>query len=110
MSDYHPAPEGKDPVLWEIAQKRAGFKKHALSYVIVNGFLWAIWFLSSSHYEDVNIANLWHGNFPWPIWPTLGWGIGLAFHFSDAYVFPRANLVEREYEKLKNQKKSSTTT
>ena len=105
MSDYQPAPEGKDPVLWEIAQKRASFKKHVLSYLIVNGFLWAIWFLSSSHYDTVNIENLWHGNFPWPIWPTLGWGIGLAFHYSDAYLFPKANSVEREYEKLKNQKK-----
>ncbi|MBK6380401.1 MAG: hypothetical protein IPF72_12080 [Chitinophagaceae bacterium] len=34
----------------------------------------------------------------------IGWGIGLAFHFAGAYVFPKANSVEREYEKLKNQK------
>jgi hypothetical protein len=104
MSDYQPASEGKDPVLWEIAQKRASFKKHALSYVIVNSFLWAIWFLSSSRHVDFDITNIGHGHFPWPIWPTLGWGIGLAFHYSDAYLFPKANSVEREYEKLKNKK------
>ena len=84
MSDYQPAPEGKDPVLWEIAQKRASFKKHLVSYVIVNGFLWAIWLFTSHHYEDVNITNIRWGHFPWPVWPTLGWGIGLAFHYSDA--------------------------
>ena len=104
MSDYQPAPEGKDPVLWEIAQKRAAFKKHLVSYIIVNSFLWAIWLFSSSHYEDFNLTNIRWGHFPWPIWPTLGWGIGLAFHYSDAYLFPKANSVEKEYEKLKNQK------
>ena len=31
MSDYKPAPEGKDPELWEIAQKRASFKTHAVT-------------------------------------------------------------------------------
>ncbi|MFM6924713.1 MAG: 2TM domain-containing protein [Ferruginibacter sp.] len=105
MSDYQPAPEGKDPVLWEIAQKRASFKKHLTSYVIVNGFLWALWFFTSSHYESfrINDINTWE-HFPWPIWPALGWGIGLAFHYSDAYLFPKANSVEREYDKLKNKK------
>lgn len=94
MSDYRqPPPEGKDPVLWEIAQRRASFKTHALTYVIVNTFLWGLWFFSSRK----------HGSdYPWPIWSTLGWGIGLAFHFAGAYVFPKANSIEREYEKLKN--------
>ena len=44
MSHYQPAPEGKDPVLWEIAQKRASFKTHAVTYIIVNAFLWAFGF------------------------------------------------------------------
>ena len=104
MSDYQPAPEGKDPVLWEIAQKRASFKKHLVIYVIVIGFLWAIWLFTSSHYEDFNLGNISWEHFPWPIWPTLGWGIGLAFHYSDAYLFPKSNSVEREYDKLKNKK------
>lgn len=103
MSNQQPAPEGKDPVLWEIAQKRAGFKSHAVSYVIVNAFLWGIWFLSAEH-RHMNFDDFGWGHFPWPLWPTLGWGIGLAFHFAGAYIFPRANSVEREYEKLKNKK------
>lgn len=106
MSHYHqPAPEGKDPALWEIAQKRASFKTHALTYVIVNLFLWGIWYFSSRSVHDLDIDDLAVIHYPWPIWPTLGWGIGLAFHFAGAYVFPKTNSVEREYEKLKEQQK-----
>ncbi|MBK7376019.1 MAG: 2TM domain-containing protein [Ferruginibacter sp.] len=103
MSNQQPAPEGKDPVLWEIAQKRASFKGHAVSYVIVNAFLWGIWFLSAER-RHMNFSDYGWDHFPWPLWPTLGWGVGLAFHFAGAYIFPRANSVEREYEKLKNKK------
>ena len=101
MSNYQPAPEGKDPVLWEIAQKRAGFKRHALTYIIVNAFLWAIWFLSVNRHH-VDFDNYGWNHFPWPLWSTIGWGIGLAFHFAGAYIFPQSNSVEREYQKLKN--------
>ncbi len=95
MSNYQqPAPEGKDPVLWEIAQRRASFKSHALAYLIVNLLLWGLWFFNSKSYNNV---------YPWPIWTTLGWGIGLGFHFAGAYVFPKANSVEKEYEKLSNK-------
>lgn len=94
MSNYQPAPEGKDPILWEIAQRRASFKSHALAYLIVNLFLWGLWFFNSK-------TN--NSGYPWPIWTTLGWGIGLAFHFAGAYVFPKANSVEKEYEKLNSK-------
>lgn len=104
MSHYQPAPEGKDPVLWEIAQKRASFKTHAVTYVIVNAFLWGIWYLSTPGHYDINMEDIGLHIFPWPLWSTLGWGIGLAFHFAGAYIFPRTNSVEKEYEKLKNKK------
>lgn len=95
MSNYQQqAPEGKDPVLWEIAQRRASFKSHALAYLIVNLFLWGMWFFNQKSYST---------GYPWPIWTTLGWGIGLAFHFAGAYVFPKVNSVEKEYEKLSNK-------
>lgn len=99
MSHYQqPVPEGKDPELWEIAQKRAGFKRHAMIYIIVNCFLWALWFFTGSA-----VYGNWN-EYSWPIWTTLGWGIGLAFHFAGAYVFPTINLTDREYQKLKNKK------
>ena len=105
MSDYRLAPEGKDPELWEIAQKKASFKSHAITYIIVNAFLWGIWYFSSSQH-DFSFESIRWSHFPWPLWSTLGWGIGLAFHFAGAYIFPKANSVEREYEKLKNQQKN----
>lgn len=100
MSGLNPAPEGKDPILWEIAQKRASFKVHLAAYLIVNLFLWALWYFTGANWRDGSF-------FPWPLWTTLGWGIGVAFHFVAAYVFPRANSVENEYQKLKNQQNKS---
>lgn len=100
MSYNQPAPEGKDPELWQIARKRASFKSHLVTYLIINAFLWALWFFTSNgmHYSFTG------SNIPWPAWTTLGWGIGLAFHYAGAYINPRSNSVENEYEKLKNNK------
>lgn len=42
---------------------------HAQIYAVVNLALVAIWGLTES------------GTF-WPVWPILGWGIGLYFHWS----------------------------
>ncbi len=94
MSNYQQSPAAKDPELWESAKKRAGFKGHLISYVIVNAFLWAMWFFSG--HRIYNGSNI-----PWPLWTTLGWGIGLAFHFAGAYIFPKVYSVEKEYQKLK---------
>ena len=105
MSQHQPAPEGKDPVLWELAEKRASFKKHALSYVGVNALLWIIWYITGgSHFHIDAGEDDFMFNIPWPLWTTLGWGIGLASHFAAAYLFHETNSVEREYEKLKNKK------
>ncbi|MBC7889172.1 MAG: 2TM domain-containing protein [Ferruginibacter sp.] len=98
MSNYKPVPEGKDPILWEIAQKRASFKNHAIVYVIVNAFLWAVWYITAGQTNQGE-----GGSYPWPIWTTLGWGIGIAFHYAAAYVSPKVNATEREYDKLKNK-------
>ena len=83
----------EDRALWEIAKRRASFKSHLLTYVVVIGFLWLMWAFMG--WEQ--------GDKPWPLWPTLGWGIGIVMHFLSAYVFPRENSVEREFQKLKNQ-------
>lgn len=97
MSHHQPAPPDRDPQLWEIAQRRASFKSHFAYYLIINGFLWAIWFFYSRRTD--------HNGLPWPVWCSMGWGIGLLFHFLGAYVYPEANSVEKEYEKLNRNKK-----
>ena len=86
---------GKDPELWRIAQKRAKFKKHAFTYLVINGFFWVLWLLKSGGNS--------FGGIPWPVWPMVGWGIGLAFSYFDAYQNPKSTLAEKEYDKLKNQ-------
>ena len=89
----------RDPQLWEIAKRRTSFKTHLGTYIVVNGFLWAIWFFITSD------NNVYTPRFPWPMWSTLGWGIGLLFHYLGAYVYPKQNSVEKEYEKLLSNKK-----
>ena len=95
--NYHhqQVPPDKDPKLWYIAQKRASFKYHAATYVVMNVFFWVLWYFNGHHYSNEG--------WPWPVWPMLGWGIGLFFHWLSAYVYPKENSVEREYEKLKKQ-------
>jgi 2TM domain len=97
MINEQPTKE-KDAALWELAKKRVSFKTSFSVYVIVNVFLWALWFFTN----DNNYGN--HGmRFPWPIWPTLGWGVGIAFQYFGAYVVPKSISVENEYQKLINK-------
>lgn len=91
-------PAGKDERLWQIASKRASFKKHFITYLIINIFLWAFWYFNG----DNTGFNLQKGNIPWPLFTTLGWGLGVAFHFAGAYLFHDNNSVENEYQKLSN--------
>ena len=95
MSNYdYPPPPDKDPHLWRMAQKRASFKAHLSTYVVINAFLWLLWFFTGSKENGSGI--------PWPAWSTIGWGVGLFFHFIGAYM-DTGNSVEKEYNKLKNQ-------
>jgi hypothetical protein len=89
--------EGKDPYLWQVARKRASFKYHLFAYLLVNSFLWILWFVTSESRYNNN-------SFAWPVFPMFGWGIGLFFHFIGAYTFRKNNLAEREYLKLTREK------
>jgi hypothetical protein len=42
------------------------FVAHARTYVVINGFLVGVWFLTGGYF--------------WPIWVILGWGLGLVLH------------------------------
>jgi hypothetical protein len=56
----------------ERLRKKSEFRAHALSYVLVNGFLVIIWAVTGA-------------SFFWPVFLIAGWGIGLAFHAWDVY-------------------------
>jgi transcriptional regulator with XRE-family HTH domain len=88
--------ESTDQQLWLIAKRRAKFKRSLSAYVLVIPFLWAIWYLTMpelSRYE----------RFPWPLWPMLGWGLGLGIQYMNAYVIEVGSLEQREYDKLKGR-------
>jgi hypothetical protein len=88
--------EQNDEMLWAIAKKRAGFRKQLISYILVNSFMWGIWFMSGNRL-------ILHNSFPWPAWIMFWWGIGLAFSFANAYLINNRGAVEQEYQKLKDQ-------
>lgn len=91
--------EMKNPELWRIARNRASFKSHALIYFIVNFLLWTMWYIKLRN----NVTPYFERNvIPWPVWPMIGWGIGLVFHYYSAYK-RKNSLAEKEYEKLKNK-------
>ena len=90
--------EQRDEKLWQVAKKRANFQRSLASYFIINAFLWAVWWFTDGRKEIT------HG-VPWPAWVMIGWGIGLLFQYMSAYGGSRKDLIDKEYEKLKNQNK-----
>jgi phosphotransferase system glucose/maltose/N-acetylglucosamine-specific IIC component len=86
--------------IYEEAKKRVedkkGFYTHLIVYVLVNIFLVIIWAVTTP------------GGYPWFIWPIIGWGVGLVFHFFATFVFNRKTgweerELEKEVQKLKRE-------
>jgi adenylate cyclase len=57
----------------ERIQAKRGFSVHASVYAAVNFLLIAIWAITSRGYF-------------WPIWPILGWGVGLGMNYWAVYL------------------------
>jgi hypothetical protein len=74
------------------AQKRVDFRRHLSIYLVVSTLLWVIWVFSG-------------GGYMWPIWPTGGWGIAVFFHYVGVFNPFQFFSVEKEVEKLKQEKK-----
>ena len=96
--------EQKDKKLWNIARKRAAFKRHLISYLIINVMLWAIW-LFRIYSHDFDFHFDFENRIPWPAYVSFFWGIGLTFDFFNSYFLHKDDMVEREYQKLKNRNK-----
>ena len=54
-------------------KKRRDFRGHLLVYVLVNTFLVVIWTVTDAH------------GFFWPVFPIVGWGIGVVMNAWDVY-------------------------
>jgi fatty acid desaturase len=81
MSTHTQQPEAapSDPMraaAIERLQKKREFTTHAVVYTMVNLTLIAIWALIFA------TTGAW---FPWPVFPILGWGIGLVLHGWSVY-------------------------
>ena len=57
-------------------QKRRDFIAHLLAYVLINPVVWGIWLV-------IGLSS--HSWWPWPLFVTLGWGLGLALNAWDVY-------------------------
>lgn len=86
---------------YDIARKRVKkkteFRSHLTSYLVTCAFLFGINLLTSPSYL-------------WAIWPTLGWGIGIAFHAFDAYGFfadedKEEEMIEKEMRRMERKER-----
>lgn len=84
----------RDETLWQVASRRAAFKRSFISYLVVNAFLVGVWYFTSGPQS-----------YFWPIWPILGWSIGVVMQYVNAYYGTRMFSTEQEYERLKQQQK-----
>lgn len=92
----------RDPELWDLAKRRASFRTHAITYVVINAFLWVLWYFTTNRGHEA-------GSIPWAIYPTLGWGVGLLFHYLGAFVSERHNRVEDEYNRLIHERENQSS-
>jgi len=53
---------------------KLGFQIHLLVFLITTPAIWVIWYLTDTTY-------------PWPLWSTPAWVIGVFFHYLGVYVF-----------------------
>jgi hypothetical protein len=73
-------------------KKQHNFRAHLLIYTLVNAFLVAIWVVTG------------HGFF-WPIFPIVGWGIGVVMNAWDVYRSdePTEERIRREMERIQHR-------
>jgi hypothetical protein len=88
----------------EIAVKRlkekSDFRVHLLIYLTVNAMLIAFWAVTGG--VALTAAGAHMSSFFWPIFPLLGWGVGLVAHGYTAYVGDTytEEQIQREMRKL----------
>lgn len=56
---------------------KAGFRIHLLVFLLVTPAVWLVWYLTDRTY-------------PWPLWSTPAWAIGVLFHYLGAFVFRKS--------------------
>lgn len=75
-------------------KKKRDFKTHLLIYVLVNAFLVTVWAMTGA------------GIF-WPVFPMVGWGIGVVANAWDVYGagdVPTEREIDHEMQRLRNRR------
>jgi hypothetical protein len=67
------------------------FYQHLMSYAIVNTFLFALNLITSPGYL-------------WFVFPLMGWGVGLAFHYVGVFGIPGFDILSKEWEERELEK------
>lgn len=84
-------PDLRDRAIGQLKKKR-DFRGHLLVYALVNTFLVVIWAITGAH-------------FFWPIFPMVGWGIGVVMNAWDVYrpLEPDETEIRREMDRLERR-------
>lgn len=55
---------------------KLGFRIHLLVFLLTTPILFLVWYLTSTTY-------------PWPLWSTPAWALGVIFHYLGVFVFKK---------------------
>jgi hypothetical protein len=81
----------------KIAERKVGFIRHAITYLVVIVGL-------------AVLNNVTWGGYQWWLWVAFGWGIGVVSHFLSAFLYQSGSLVDklakRELEKMNESDKT----
>lgn len=75
----------------EIAEARYGFRWNLGVYIAVNAVLWLL---------RLVIGPRFSGGFPWPIFVTAFWGIGVGANYVHAYHQPDQSWIDRKTDRI----------
>jgi hypothetical protein len=71
-------------------KKKRDLQAHVLVYVLVNTFLVVIWIVTGA-------------DFFWPVFPIVGWGIGVVMNVWDVYrAEPDEEQIRKEIERMRS--------
>ncbi|KAA2239090.1 2TM domain-containing protein [Chitinophaga agrisoli] len=59
------------------AQAAKGFKIHLIVFLLTTPAIWLVWYLTDRTY-------------PWPLWSTPAWAVGVMFHYLGVFVFKKS--------------------
>ncbi len=59
-----------------LESQKKGFRIHLIAFLLGAPAIWLIWYLTSTTY-------------PWPLWTTPAWAIGVLFHYLGVFVFKK---------------------